>query len=56
MQGLYTDIEHVRNDLNYSSTDIKIFLETRFSHFDHDNMYAMQCSSYQLVTGRVYRL
>jgi hypothetical protein len=31
----------VRKDLNYSSTDICIFSETRFNHSDRDSMYVI---------------
>lgn len=40
-RSLHRHIEDVRNDLNYSSTDVNIFSETRFSQSDHDNMYAI---------------
>ena len=33
--------EDVRRDFNYSSTDVSIFSETRFSHSDSDDMYAI---------------
>lgn len=41
-RSLHRHIEDVRKDLNYSTADINIFSETRFSHSDHDSMYAMQ--------------
>lgn len=39
--SLHRHIEDVCNDLNYLSTDVNIFSETRFSQSDHDNMYAI---------------
>lgn len=33
--------EDVCRDLNYSSTDVSIFSETRFSHSDSDDMYGI---------------
>ena len=38
MQGLFI-IQDLRGDLNYSSTDINIFAETRFSSQDPDDLY-----------------
>jgi len=38
---LHKHIEDVRRDLNYSSTDVSIFSETRFSHTDSDDMYSI---------------
>ena len=41
MQGHYTNIEDIRKDLNYSSTDMSIFSETRFTNSDDDSMYTI---------------
>ena len=38
-RSLHKHIEDVRKDINYSSTDILIFSETRFSPLEPDNMY-----------------
>ena len=38
-RSLHKHIEDVRRDLNYSSTDVNIFSETRFRHSDSDDMY-----------------
>jgi hypothetical protein len=38
-RSLHKHIEDVRKDMNYSSTDIVIFTETRFSPLDPDEMY-----------------
>ena len=38
-RSLHRHIDDVRNDLNYTSTDINIFSETRFISSDNDNMY-----------------
>ena len=38
-RSLHRHIDAVRNDLNYTSTDINIFSETRFISSDNDNMY-----------------
>jgi hypothetical protein len=38
-RSLHKHIEDVRKDINYSSTDIVIFTETRFSPLDSDEMY-----------------
>ena len=38
-RSLHKHIEDVRKDINYSSTDIVIFTETRFSPLDPDEMY-----------------
>lgn len=38
-RSLHRHIEDVSNDLNYSSADVNIFSETRFSHSDHDSVY-----------------
>ena len=40
-RSLHRHIEDIRKDLNYSSTDISIFSETRFTHSDHDSMYTI---------------
>ena len=40
-RSLHKHIEDVRNYLNYSSCDIAIFTETRFSPFDDDEMYTI---------------
>ena len=39
-KSLHRHIDDVRHDLNYTSTDINIFSETRFVSSDNDNMYA----------------
>jgi hypothetical protein len=38
-RSLHKHIEDVRKDINYSSTDIVIFTETRFSPLEPDEMY-----------------
>ena len=38
-RSLHKHIEDVRKDINYSSTDILIFTETRFSTSDPDEIY-----------------
>ena len=38
-RSLHKYIEDVQKDINYSSTDILIFAETRFSPLDSDEMY-----------------
>ena len=38
-RSLHKHIEDVRKDINYSSTDIVIFTETRFSPLNPDQMY-----------------
>jgi hypothetical protein len=40
-RSLHKHIEDVRGDINYSSTDILIFSETRFSSLDPDEMYTI---------------
>ena len=40
-RSLHRHIEDIRKDLNYSSTDVSIFSETRFTHSDHDSMYTI---------------
>ena len=40
-RSLHKHIEDVRKDPNYSSTDILIFTETRFSPLDPDEMYTI---------------
>lgn len=41
-RSLHRHIEDVSKDLNYSTADINIFSETRFSLSDHDSIYAIQ--------------
>ena len=41
-RSLHRRIEDVHKDLNYSTPDINIFSETRFSSSDHDSIYAIQ--------------
>lgn len=48
-RSLHKHIEDVRNDLNYSATDVNIFSETRFSHFDDDSMYIVCYSQLHFV-------
>ena len=38
-RSLHKHIDDVRHDLNYTSTDINIFSETRFQSSDDDSMY-----------------
>ena len=38
-RSLHRHIEDIRKDLNYSSSDISIFLETRFTRSDRDSLY-----------------
>ena len=40
-RSLHRHIDDICKDLNYSSTDISIFSETRFINSDHDNMYTI---------------
>ena len=40
-RSLHKHIEDVRKDFNYSSTDIEIFTETRFTPTDPDAMYKL---------------
>ncbi len=40
-RSLHKHIEDVRKDIHYSSTDILIFSETRFSPLDADEMYSI---------------
>ena len=40
-RSLHKHIDDVRHDLNYTSTDINIFTETRFNNSDSDNMYTI---------------
>ena len=40
-RSLHKHMDDIRKDLNYSNTDISIFSETRFTHSDHDSMYAI---------------
>ncbi len=40
-RSLHKHIDDVRKDVNYSSTDILIFSETRFSPLDADEMYSI---------------
>ena len=40
-RSLHKHIEDVRKDFNYSSTDIEIFTETRFTPTDPDEMYKL---------------
>ena len=37
---MHKHIDDVRKDLNYSSTDVNIFAETRYAHSDND-IYAI---------------
>ena len=39
--SLHKHTDDVRHDLNYSSTDINIFAETRFNNSDNDNIYTI---------------
>jgi len=41
-RSLHRHIEDVRKDFNYSSADVLIFSETRFSQSDHNSFYALQ--------------
>ena len=41
-RSLHRHIEDVRKDFNYSSADVLIFSETRFSQSDHNSLYALQ--------------
>ena len=40
-RSLHKHIDDVRKDLNYSSTDVNIFAETRFAHSDNNDIYAI---------------
>jgi len=40
-RSLHRHIEDVCTDLNYSSTDVNIFSETRFSHSDDNSLYVI---------------
>ena len=41
-RSLHKHIEDVRKDINYLSTDVLIFSETRFSPLDPDEMYSIE--------------
>ena len=41
-RSLHKHIDDVRKDINYLSTDILIFTETRFSSHDPDELYAIE--------------
>ena len=45
-RSLHKHIDDIRQDINYLSTDILVFTETRFSPHDPDEMYAIK--GYQL--------
>ena len=38
-RSLHKHIDDICHDLNYLSTDVNIFSETRFSQLDDDNLY-----------------
>ena len=38
---MHKHIDDVRKDLNYSSTDVDIFAETRYAHADNNDIYAI---------------
>ena len=40
-RSLHKHIDDVRKDLNYSSTDVNIFAETRYAHSDNNDIYAI---------------
>lgn len=40
-RSLHKHTDDVRNDLNYSSTDVNIFAETRYVHSDNSDIYAI---------------
>ena len=40
-RSLHRHIEDIRKDMNYTSTDVNIFSETRLSHLDKDTDYAI---------------
>ena len=50
-RSLHKHIEDVRKDINYSSTDIVIFTETRFSPLDPDEMYNI--NGYRLFRNNI---
>ena len=41
-RSLHKHIDDILHDLNYLSTDVNIFSETRFSQLDDDNLYHMK--------------
>ena len=41
-RSLHKHIEDVRSDLNYCSTDVNIFTETRFCHSDDESVYIIE--------------
>ena len=47
-RSLHKHIDDIRHDLNYSSADVDIFSETRFSSFDIDDLYLLDNKSYIL--------
>jgi exonuclease III len=50
-RSLHKHIEDVRKDINYSSTDIVIFTETRFGPLDPDEMYNI--NGYRLFRNNI---
>ena len=40
-RSLHKHIDDVRKDLNYSSTDVNIFTETRYACSDNNDIYAI---------------
>ena len=47
-QIIHRHIEDVCKDLNYSTTDVNIFSETRFCQFDSDNLYSIKDEQYTM--------
>ena len=45
---MHKHIDDIRHDSNYSSTDVDIFSETRFSPFDSDDLYLLDDKNYIL--------
>ena len=47
-RSLHKHIEDVCKDMNYLSTDVNTFSETRFSQIDNDNLYLRDNGKYTL--------
>ena len=45
-RSLHKHIDDIRKDLNYLSSDVNIFAETRFSPFDSDSLYSLGNDNY----------
>ncbi|XP_048587126.1 ATP-dependent DNA helicase PIF1 isoform X1 [Nematostella vectensis] len=47
-RSLHKHIDDIRHDLNYSSTDVNIFSETRFFQHENDDSYLLDDKNYTL--------